>query len=320
MTWIPQRWEALLVSLVIAVALWIYTSGQVRVERSLPVRITAENIVGLPDDCEVSAISPAEFNVLLSIPSSRLDDLRGRLIQPKLTVVVRSVRPGPGSVSFPITGRNLGLDGDIRILSTDPEQLRDIAVSYDRLHQAELPTFAPMVLGLPPGMRADISLDRTRVRISAGSAVIERLRQAQAKVAFAPIELSAIDPAAPRRERIRLQPVPSDYRVLDEVTASIIAIPVEGERLVANLPVQVLLPPDIPVGLRVILEPGRVALTLHGPELLLKALDPDREVVAYVNLTRTVEPGRRIDLPVQVVGPAWLRSDPVVIGAIISPP
>ena len=48
MRWILGNWELKLVSLVVALALWSYTSGQVRVERQVLVEITPAQIAGLP--------------------------------------------------------------------------------------------------------------------------------------------------------------------------------------------------------------------------------------------------------------------------------
>jgi hypothetical protein len=313
-----NRWETRLVSLALAVALWLYTSGQVRVERTVIVRSTPEDVKGLDAAQEATAISPAEFRVVLSVPSSRMDEIVGDL-SPRLTARAGQVKPsGSGTMTFPITGRLLGLPADVRIISTDPENLREIAVSYDRREEADLLAEPPAVSGLPLGVRADVVLDRTLVRVRAGSRTVEKLKADRARVRFDPIDLSTLDIAGGRVERVLLKPLTGDYKVIDAVRANVVLVPVEGDRRLASMPVRVLTPEDFSARFVVRVDPALVAVTLHGPQELLKALDPEREITAYVSLLKPIEPGVPVEVPVQVTGPSWLTAEPLTTRVVVT--
>ena len=67
-----EHWELKLVALVIAVALWLYTNGQVRIERSINVSVTSASVQSLPKGYRVTEIRPDKFTVNLSVPVSQV--------------------------------------------------------------------------------------------------------------------------------------------------------------------------------------------------------------------------------------------------------
>ncbi len=65
-----EHWELKVVALVIAVALWLYTNGQVRIERSVNVVVAPSAVLSLPDGYRVTSITPQNFTINISVPVS----------------------------------------------------------------------------------------------------------------------------------------------------------------------------------------------------------------------------------------------------------
>ncbi len=318
MKWLVAHWELKLVSFVLAVALWLYTSGQVRVERTLEVRFAPERII-LPEGCEFVSVSPALFKLVVSVPVGRdQEDTLLQGLEPRLTVLVGS--KWTGKAEFPIANRVLGLTSDVRILRTEPEQIGPITVVYDRRQVARLPVEPPKLTGIPDGWEATLRLDLTQVQVKAGSQALDRLRSASARIPFEEIDLSRTDARRvdAHEERFTLRPRKADYDVIDAVTATIALAPIPEARQVAGVPVHILTPRDFPARLKVEIDPALATLTLRGPAQQLRTLKPDDEITAFVNLTGTIEPGTVRELPVKLLAPAWLAADAVKVRVKVS--
>lgn len=321
--WLRGHWEAKLVALVLACALWWYTSGQVRVERTVAVRVDLGQITGLDGRFQAVGVEPAEFTAVLSVPSARLEGFRADTLAPHLEVPAG--RAIEGAVTFPITSRTLGLDGDVRLVRTEPEHLRTITVTLGTVAEDLLPVEVPAVASLPPGIEPVLRLDRTRVRVRAANQVLDRERAARRPVRFAPINLGDIDPrqAREREERVVLAPLPAPYAVLEPVTAVVLLRPVVEAKQVLSLPVHLLLPRELLGRAQIEVGQAQVAVTVRGPQNLLRAMAPD-DLTAFVNLRRLPEAGVPQEVPVSVLGPPWAVCDPVsvrvsVAGAAAAP-
>jgi hypothetical protein len=171
----------------------------------------------------------------------------------------------------------------------------------------------PELINVPPGMTADVKLDKTIVRVRAANDVIER-RQ---KVRFQPIDLGGItDPksAVGQEQRVTLRKVSGlPYRVEQEVGATVVLKPVPETMVVPAVPVQVLIAREDVGRYRIELSPALVTLTVHGPENLLKTLKPANDITAYVDLRGASDLNVARDLPVSILGPSWLTSDLVTV-------
>ena len=319
MNWLTRHWELKLVALVLALALHTYTSGQVRIEQTLTVSIAEGSVNGLPADRVVTGVSPREFKVRLSVPSSRVQDFESEQLSPRLELTAEAVRRG--SQTFPVSVRTLGLTGDVRILAIEPDNVRDIVVSLDRVAEADLPVETPMVEGLPPGLEAAIRLQTTLVRVRAPEEALAKLRDSRARMRFRPIELSGIDPAIDREreERLQLTPVDGPWRVMTAVTAAVVLRPLPAMRQVIGLPIAVLASRELLRSIDVDLQPARVTLTLHGPEALLRALRPDQDLTAYVRLPDGLDPRQSYELPVDLAGPSWLTAAAQSVRVTLTP-
>ena len=314
------HWELKSVSLVLAVALWLYTAGQVRVERTIEITVTDQAIVGLPDDHQLTTVTPREFKVRLSVPTNRLAELGGDTIVPRLQLSPDGVRQR--NQSFPITSAVLGLTSDIRIDAIEPENVREISVALDQIAEGDFDVEPPPIGGLPSGIEATApQTDVTRVRLRAPAAELERMRAAGLRVRFQAVTLDGTDAllARPRQERIALTPVEAPYKVLRTVYAIFTVRPRPGVPKVVTVPVEVLGSRDLLRSMAVDIDQPRLSLTLRGPENLLTALRPETDLVAYVRLRDDLSTGEAHELPVMVVAPPWMAVEPALVRVTLNP-
>jgi len=308
MRWLIGNWELKLVSFVVAVALWTYTSGQVRVEREILVELSPAQVGGLPSDLQVAAIEPSEFVVVLSVPTTKLSDLRDQVLRPQLALPRE--RRGPGEVEFPLTSRMLGLDSDIRILRTEPGEVRTLTIRLSSIASALVPTEPPAVVGLPGGIAAEVKLDRTRVQVRGPRVQVEQFESAGTPLRFAPVRIDGVDPAltTQREERVSLVPQDGQPQPVEAVVASVTIRPARTSTVSHRIPVSVLLGPADAGRWRVQGDPPQVEVRLTGPETVVRSLRSE-DVVAWVDLhAAPIGPGER-ELPVLVQVPAGVTAE-----------
>ncbi|MBA3939383.1 MAG: hypothetical protein H0X38_18190 [Planctomycetes bacterium] len=313
MSFLREHWELKLVALVIAIALWIYTNGQVRIVRPLLVRVTPAAVQSLPEDYRVATVEPAQFTVFVNLPEGMLHVLRSDLAVPRLVIAADSL--GKGRQSFPITNRLLGLDEDFRIERVDPDGVKEITVAFDRVDQDEVPVEIPQLLGVPEGIEAAIALSRTRVKVRGAHTLLQSAREHGQRILFKPIALGDIDKALAtmREERLELTPLETGIEVMEPVVATVTLRPAEGGKQVVSLPVQIMAPRDVLGRFQFEISQAQVALTIRGPLNVLRTLHPETDLGAYVTLRASVEPGVAQELPVTLVAHDGLTADPATV-------
>lgn len=317
MRWIFGNWELKLVSLVVAVALWIYTSGQVRVEREVLVEFNPSQVTGLPTDLQVAAMEPAEFVAVLSIPTSKLGELRDQVLRPQLALP--RDRRGPGDVDFVLTGRMLGLDSDVRVLRTEPGDVRAITVRLSAIAQAVLPAELPKVVGLPPGITADVRLDRTQVEVQGPRELVDQASNASASIRFQPIRIEGVDPTltTPREERVALRVQDGPVIPVEPLIATVVLRPSRIATVTLSVIPSMMLAPVDAGRWRMEGEMPRVELRLTGPETMVRALRAE-DIVAWIDLhTGPLAAGER-EVAVQVQPIGGVRIEPVRINIALS--
>ena len=315
MKFLTAHWDLKLVALVLAVALWIYTSGQVRTERTVDVLMSTELIGGLGENYQITSMTPSQFRVTLSVPANRWALLPANdQLSPRLEV--RSEVLQNRQQEFPVTSSMLGIPSDIRIVRTEPENLRAVAVHWDYIIEDALPAEPPPLANVPPGLEAEAHLDRDQVKVRAAADVIAHERQDLNRVRFQPIDLSAVNVkiSGTQSIHVELSPVANlPYKVMHTETATIELRPVPQSLSLPAMPVAVLLPARYVGKLTVTLFPARVNLLVHGPENLIKALKPDSEIQAYVDLRQGLEIAGSQDVTVQLLCPSWLGAEPLTV-------
>lgn len=312
-----EHWELKLVAVVIAVALWLYTNGQVRVERTLNVIINDSAVQSLPVDYRVNAIEPTSFSVKVSVPMNQVSSLRNPII-PNLVISGEAVLRG--QQGFPITSSLLGLDDGLRIERVEPEHVREVRVDFALITEDYLPVEAPTIRGLPDGIQATLAIEPTRVRVRGTREQLDDLKARAQRLVFDPIVLDGVDPTmqTTRREVVALTPKDSHLEVIDRVTATVTLTPQTGATKEVGVPVQILAPKDFTTRFAIELSQPQVVLGLHGPASLLAGLQPETELTAYVALRPTIELGVPVEVPVGVMGPTWATYDPVTIRVTVS--
>ncbi len=306
-TRMTARWELKLVALVTAIALWLYTGSQSRVERIVAVRISESSVVGVPDDWQITELTPREFNVTVNVPVAR-SDAAPEFLSPRLEL--RPDATKDGKQSFDLTRRLLGLGGDVLIVHTDPQGIRAIDVRLDQVVATELPIETPQVL-VGTGVEATVQVDLTVVGGRGARGGFVPARAAHTRVRFAPVDLAGQvdDVAGERVERVTLTPILAPYRVVNPVVATITLRSIPAVKRGVPLPVRILGAREVLGAFDVELSPPQVTVDLGGPENLLKTLSPESDLTAYVRLPADLEPNTPRELPVQLFAPTWLTVD-----------
>jgi hypothetical protein len=309
MKWLWGNWELKLVSLVVAVALWTYTSGQVRVERQFLVEVAASQIEGVPDGLQVSAVEPAEFVVILSVPTSKLADLRSDVLKPAIRLPRE--RRSEGDVELPLTSRLLGLDADVRLMRTEPGDVRRVLVHLQAIATVTLPAAAPPVIGLPSGVAAELRLGRTQVEVRGPRDAIALAEASGQPLRFEPVRLEGVDPAMaqPREEIVALRPIAGQPQPVEPVLATVSLRPARSASATVRVPLSVLLAPAEAGRWRVAGATPIVELRCTGPESVIRTLRPE-DLTAWTDLHATTIVAGPREMAVAVEAPAGVTVDP----------
>lgn len=312
-----EHWELKVVALVVAVALWLYTNGQVRIERSVNVVVSPSAVQSLPDGYRVTSITPPNFTIKISVPVSQVGSLRNSLV-PHLLISGDAVLRG--EQSFAITSRMLGLEDDLRIDRIEPDGVHEIRVTFALITEDYLAVEVPQIVGLPPGIEASLLIEPTRVRVKGTREQLDGFKARNQRVAFDAIAFNGIDPALPtsRKEVVNLSPKDQQLDVIDPVTATITLSPQQGATKEVGVPVQILAPKDFTSRFSIELSQPQVVIGLDGPANLLAGLRPETELTAYVALRSTIELGVPVEVPVGVLGPTWATYKPVTIRVTVN--
>jgi hypothetical protein len=307
-----NNWMIKLGALLIAIALWTYTNGQVRVERTITVQLSHDSIQRVPDSYRISSIQPQVFSVRVSVPVSQVSSLRSTFT-PHLQL--DSDAPQRGHQSFPITVGMLELNDDIRIEHINPDSVSDVRVDLALITEAYLPVETPQLQGVPNGINATMALEPTRVRVRLTREQFDVMQRQNQRITYEPIVLADIDPAMQkeRTEKMILVVKDTQLEVVDSVTATVTLSPGNTSRREVAVPVQILAPRDFHSRFRIELSQPQVVLTLRGPDALLQALQPEADLTAYVTIRSSLEPGIPVESSVRLLGPSWMMYDPVVI-------
>ncbi len=307
-----NNWMIKLGALLIAIALWSYTNGQVRVERTIIVQFSNDAVQRVSDSYRISSIQPEAFTVRVSVPVNQAGALR-TTITPRLQLDSDAMQRG--YQRFSITNGMLGLNDDIRIERINPDSVRDVRVELALITEDYLPVEIPQLQGVPAGINATLALEPTRVRVRSTREQFEVMLARNQKVIYQPIIFNDVDPALqkPRTEKIKLVAQDARLEVIDTVTATITLSPGNTAQREVAVPVRILASRDFYSRFTIELSQPQVVLTIRGPGPLLQALQPETELTAYVNLRSTMESGIPTDMSVGLLGPVWMSYDPVSI-------
>jgi len=211
---LTRNWGWKLLSLLIAVVLWISVAREPEVATSLAVPVDFKN---MRDDLDIDGNLPDRVRLEVRGPSGRLtrDNLS------TAAVVLDLADAEPGERTFSIRGRNLNLPSGVVFYRAVPSQL---TLRFDRLIFKDEP-IQPVYVNKPSGYRiASQHFSVTQVRIRGSQDRVRAVNQVRTD----PIDLSGVE-----REKVfhthlnigdsqvRLVDAPSDITVqvtLEKIT------------------------------------------------------------------------------------------------------
>ncbi|MDA3961080.1 MAG: CdaR family protein [Planctomycetota bacterium] len=306
MNWFREHWEIKVIAFILAVTVYVFTGNLIRIDTVKKLRIENQHVVGLPDDYRVRSVSPRQLTVEISGPRNLVAALDEAVLEPKLLFDPDNLEAG--SQRYDVTPSLLQLSPELRIryLGTDR-----IEVTVDRVVRRALPlTVGPedFVLVTPGLIVRRVQVDHTHISVEGPKQLIDELRAAGSLHVEREVLIDVPADLVEPMERT----VPVTVAVSDEVsvvteaaiTATVTVEPAP-EEMPLTLPVNVLAPVDFTAGYEVELHQPQVALTVTGPSNRLRALRPERDIQAYVDLSGPLT----LDIPkahqVRVTAPLW---------------
>jgi YbbR domain-containing protein len=168
-----------LLSLLIAIGLWLAVAREPEVAASLSVPVQFKN---MRDDLDTTSGLPDQVRLELRGPSGRLT--RDNLSTVAVVLDLSDARPGERTYS--IRGRNLNLPVGVTFYQAVPSQL---TLHFDQLIVKEEP-IQPVYINQPPGYRvANEQFSLSRVRIRGSQDHVEKINQVKTD----PIDLSGVN-------------------------------------------------------------------------------------------------------------------------------
>ncbi len=301
------NWEYKLISLMLAAALYFYTSDLISVTNTLTItNLSQANdvIEYVPDGYQVTEIIPrTEVEVTISGPRNIVDNMQQE-IELSLELDRDSIKEG--EQVFAINNNLLKLDHKIKILDTRP--VREIRVKVSKQKSAIIPINDKLqYIGLPESLFvSDRELDKTDLEVYGPEEIIETLDV----LSVDPIDLSYLQQEKPKTAIVKNVPLkiilPKDVKTTDSVTvyAKITIRPKVAKREM-NLPISVLADPEFLKAFRVQFAQPVVPVTISGPGQYLPELKSD-QLTAYIIINKddfVEEPTKALQVYVQ--SPSW---------------
>ncbi len=314
------HWQVKLVALFLAVALWFYTSGQARVEKTVVVKVPDAAVQGLPADYRIDTITPREFEIEVDGPMNVLGRLEKRALTPRLEISATAL--AAGKQTFPITNQVLGIDGDARIQRTTPEGVarEGITVTFGKIAIRDLWVEPPQLIDVPAGIEPALALEEGRARVEGPLSALDEIERRGGKVRFEPVSLARIGTQIDKAEtrRIELSPtLPPSLRLAKQAFAQLMLKPIDAPRQLVSLPLHVLAPPDFNRRYQVELGQQQVVMAVRGPRDLMAGLGSD-SLTAYVNLRRSFDLNKTEEVPVGLLAPPWVTWEPTSVRVTVS--
>jgi YbbR domain-containing protein len=290
-----------LLSIGIAVLLWLTVSGEQNVERSLRVPLELRNV---PEHLELLDVPPATVDVRVRGTSSMLSELAGG----DLVAVVDLASARPGRRLFPLTPDQVRAPGGVAVSQVSPAA---IGLEFERSAERALP-IVPSVEGEPARgyVAGEVTSFPSTVTVVGPESHVNRLAEAITE----PVSIAGATRTV--RESVAIGVVDSSVRLnnaqMTTVTVQIHAAPVEAS--IDGVPIRL---SRLREGLSAQALPAVVRVKVQGPRDAVQAVRADA-VNAFVDLTGL---GRgRYTLPVRSEAPpdcAILGMEPSSVRVII---
>jgi len=190
MKWLTRNFGWKLLSLAIAVALWILAAREPEVATSLSVPIEFKNI---PDDLDIGGDLPDRVRVEVRGPSGRLS--RDNLADAAVVLDLADARPGERT--YTIRAANLTLPFGVVFYRAVPSQ---VTVRFDRL-VARGVTIKPVFIKTPSGYHiGSAAIEPTKVQIRGPEERVNNISE----VMTDPIDLTGVVSEKTFRTRVNV--------------------------------------------------------------------------------------------------------------------
>jgi len=303
-SWLTSNLGLKIVSLILAVIVWFYASGEGQDQITLRVPLQVES-----PKAEMAVVrgSNQTLRVVFQAPRNLINILSSFDVS-----ALHKIEPGvkAGEYSFKISPEDFHLPpGDIRILEIYPTVVN---VRLDEVTLKKLKV-KPVIQGEPAvGFsmnESDIVIDPNTVMVQGPSVKLEK----QEFIETEPIDL--VGRLRSFRRKVKLV-FSSDIKPVSTETVDVYIPLVEqfSSKTFENIPVKVLGVPE--KTLSIYLDPTKVTVNLKGPLRLLEGMKPE-ELLAYVEVTGLKK--GKYDLPLNVNSPSGisLKGDSPVVHVII---
>ena len=301
--WIKHNPGLKLVSLLVAVLVWLWASSQIynRTTRIVPVTLS------LAKGMVVKRISPARVQVVLEVPRElgRIKEIDSREFK-----IVHDLRENrqEGRVVFNLSARDVQVPSRIRVVSVTPSR---ITAEVDRLVERVLPVKA-VLRGRPrAGYRVSSqTIIPPEVSVPGPKSLLGKLQFIRTRPIYVSGRSNSFDTKAALEPVGSYSPAP-----LEPVEVIVVINPeLQGSRL-KDIPIAVLKVKRQTEQINII--PARVTLYLKGPRAIMDSLAA-ADAKAYVDVIG-LEPGS-YELPLQCKLPAGVvleRAKPETIKVIL---
>ena len=254
-------------SVALAVSLWMAVSGEEIVERGLRVPLELQQ---LPSGVELAGEIPTTVDVRVRGASGALS----RLSAGDVVAVLDLKSARPGQRVLPLTPDQVRVPFGINVVQITPST---IAMVLEAAATRRVPV-APDVDGRPaPGfVVGEMRADPATVEIIGPESAVERVNEAVTQ------PVSVANAREQVREAVTIGVLDASVRLKNARSAVVTVqiVPAPLERVMRNRPVHL---QNVSQGLTAQAEPTGVDVTVRGSREILARFEPD-EVVAYVDL------------------------------------
>lgn len=284
--WFVENAALKLVSLILAVTLYILVSGEKETERSLRVGVAYVR----PEERVLVTEVPDSVEVWVRGPWTRIKRLDPAGVDP---IVVDLTKHSDGDVRFDAS--DIRLPAGLEVTSIRPSSIR---VQFE--HQKTVPV-VPELVGAPPDgfIVEKVVAEPATIGLRGPDSVIAGISDVRT------LPLSVVGKRAPFRQEVALVPLGRDLMTdIDTVVIDVQVVEEVRTRTLSALPVVVRPPAGAPRSTTASLEiaPATVDVVLRGGAAAMREVEP-RKIAAVVELRlEDLAPGAARSAPVLVNG------------------
>lgn len=179
-SWLTKNWTLKLISLALALLLWVFIMGERRVEVGYRVPLEIQN---MPDGLMVANEMPSVIDVRISGPRTLLAKISAN----DISILVDLTDLQPGLTTFKRLEERLNLPNGLRVTRLSPSF---VDVKLERVKQKRVPVEVKLVGEPLEGYRVDrVSASPARVLVEGAESEIKGV----SRVATEEIDLSGVD-------------------------------------------------------------------------------------------------------------------------------